>query len=464
MRASAAVLFAFAADSASAATIHAKLSSGRSLTLIATHADQSPPLTSALAGPKSLALFAGGNGCSTLSAPSNAGTFVLHVRAGGCTFDEKMRTAFHAGAAALIVSKTLAQQYNFDDAASSTAATLTLDNPCAVDCGRGRGVVDASSVSTSEVLAGLPGRCPSIAYDHVECTSGLCAFAGPGLNASSSSRSSREVCCALDTFPLQMLLPNASSSGVPSLYLPLSLGQLLETECTPPASLPGASSDRASSKSSSHPGPRRSACEVTLLAEDDEPEGSGWDGSALVVWFIGVGTAALAAYLAGTEQDAEDREIAVSLKVMTLQPRLLASCPPALHARLLSSASLSPPRLARVLSSFVPTMCARLLPSPRSTPPASLPLRSRSRPSTSPPRWSSLRSPPSSCCSSTSCCRRASPPSFSSPSTSSVRANPSRLRSRARAHETRIRMRCLAHQSLHHALAAPSALLPAPSA
>ena len=260
---------------------------------------------------------------AALQSANQSGSFTairtLLVRAGGCTFDDKMRTAISVGASALIVAKTLAQQYDVDATPEAPATAMQLANPCAVDCGRGRGLVNASALAVADVLAGLPGRCSAIAYDHSACSTGLCAFAGPGSNSSSApvgTAGEREVCCALDTSPLQMILPNASSTrgDVPALYLPLSLGQRMQRECSGGSGGEADASSRAGQQPQPQPQPQRarlSACEVKLSEAEagEEAQDGRWDSSALLVFAIGVGSASLAAYLAGNDQDDEDREV-----------------------------------------------------------------------------------------------------------------------------------------------------------
>ena len=288
------------------ATIHVVINAHQQLTLGATRSPDSPLIPSTL--PPVLALIMAGNACTTVRMPANGSPkpFVLFVRAGGCTFDQKMQNALQVGAAALIVAKTLAQQYEIDVMPEAPARALQLANPCAVDCRRGRGLVDASTLKVADILAGLPGHCPTVAYDSPQCGTELCAFSSKGLNASASGGSVREVCCALDTSSLQMVLPNASSArgDVPALYLHLSFGQRLMRECG------GRSGGSGGGASGGEERARLSTCQVRLEEADTdvEPSGSGWDGSALLIFAIGVGSAALAAWLAGNDQHEEDRE------------------------------------------------------------------------------------------------------------------------------------------------------------
>ena len=189
-----------------------------------------------------------------------------------------MAHAIAAGASVLIVADTLASQYANNMTAwtdnGTRAQNMALVDPCAVDCKAGHGFVDADVVSSSDVLDGLPGSCPS------SCRSTLCAFAGPPRSGK------RKSCCVLNTGAADMQFPDAVASGslIPALHLSLAYGQRLTRECA-----------------------SRAQCVVHVREEDEAPV---FDWSQLLIWLIGSGTAALAACYAGQEQFQLDREAA----------------------------------------------------------------------------------------------------------------------------------------------------------
>ena len=338
MRAALVALLGMAA-AGEAATLRAALPNGRNLTLHAAHTSDTPSLPSALT---QYSLVFAGDGCSRLRSSSlsmpGGGPFALVARRGNCSFDAKMRVARHAGAAALLVADSIDNLYALtndttaaasssvgagadadadeDDTRSSTSlasaddtrgggwrtATMALRDACAVSCDSGRGVVDMSAVDVADVLAGLPGRCTAMPRaDRFICPTNLCAFSS--LPDEINGRE-REVCCVSETGSIQMAFPetlNGTSAdaprALPAVHMSIAYGERLEGECGPGGGGGG--------------GAFISRCQVWL--SEDEGEGGGfWDGSAALIWLIGVGTAALAAYLAASAHDEQDREVSRS--------------------------------------------------------------------------------------------------------------------------------------------------------
>lgn len=332
-------LLACCTSLASAATVTADLGGGRTLTVHAEPTDTTP-----LPPTARLALLDAGDACAPppLAARLAQGTFAVMARRGECSFDIKMRTASDIGAAALLIGDTVLGQYS-PVAANATAQTLALGNPCAVSCELGRGRVDAAALSLSDAFTGLPDQCQAISrasyFAGGACTTGLCALTGHGhggdgaltlgmvgpgaegslaagaatVAAPGGKPSGREVCCLLDTPPIQMAFPESLANGtaLPALYLTLSHGQALSRACADEAHATATSASSAPPK-----------CSIRIRSSESSDDGSGadggadsgadgdgdgsharptrggarWDPSAGAIFTIGVVSAALSAY------------------------------------------------------------------------------------------------------------------------------------------------------------------------
>ena len=310
---------------ASAATLRSMIGH-RNLTLTLTHTLETPPLP--VPAPRMSLVFAG-FGCKPIGQVTAQTPFALYTWRGECTFDTKMQIAYNAHASVLIVADTLATQYDHNaSAGKQEPSTMELRNPCLVDCAAGRGVVDTSVLNVNAVLSGLPGSCPDTdgAPRHADgCMSHLCAFAGtaPNASAAASGATKRDVCCALDTAPIQMAFGNSTAEGggsgggapLPALYLTLSRGVLLERAC---GAYDGA--DLLGGGGGGGGGTHVSACMLRLEEEAREAHGR-WDGSAFLIWAVGVGTAALASYLGALEHHAQDVEVSAASADLHMRAR-----------------------------------------------------------------------------------------------------------------------------------------------
>ena len=364
----------------------------QNFTVPAEHTHETPSLP-AHAARKPLALLFASDGCATppASPASINRPFVLMVRRGNCTFDDKMTFAIAAGATALIVADTLASQYQPANASTGwSVRSMALRDPCAVSCDIGRGVVDTAGIDVTTVLAGLAGRCDTAARDdQLSCPTGLCALSAPPSKGSSE----RQVCCALQTPALQMAFPHtlntSAATVVPAVYLSLTYGQRLEAECS--------GNGKSHSVRGSGGALSISSCDV-WLADDDPIDAAAhhtrWDGSAAIVWLFATGTAALAAYLAAYSHDSEDREVT---RATAPRCRVHTVHAPTLRAVTPSTLPPSSPSLVRRL---------RALDYP-------LPPRSRTRPSMPRRLLASLCLRRHSSSRSTLCCARGSTSSLS---------------------------------------------------
>ena len=189
-------------------------SRGQNMTVLASQTAGTPAVPHAA----SRAVLFAGNACVPIPPKSwggrsdHSGGFVLYARRGGCSFDDKMRTAIAAGAAALLVGDSVEGQY--DSPSNMTAASATLANPCIVSCELGHGMVATHSLSVEAVLSGLRGTCPPTNAGKA-CPTPFCAFSGRGAAAAGSTPGTtalagtlapteREVCCVLDTPSIEM--------------------------------------------------------------------------------------------------------------------------------------------------------------------------------------------------------------------------------------------------------------------
>lgn len=104
----------------------------------------------------------------------------------------------------------------------------------------------------------------------------------------------------------------AATFSVPVLSISLTLGMVLERMCsTSTFSVSGL----------------LSRCSLQVTIETDVPRGAwdgAWDGSALIIWAIATGTAALASYLAASEHKMQDQEMRAALRDNKRSPDLAA--------------------------------------------------------------------------------------------------------------------------------------------
>lgn len=271
----------------SRAIIH--VSAGRSNLTLHAHVVKGAavlPLTKAPLG----LLLASDDACTSIVKPTWRRPFAVFARSGGCPLEAKVRTASIAGASALIVADTLTTLY--EPLSNDTAASMSLRDPCAVHCDAGRGTIDTGTVNIASVLRGLPGRCPAPdSYIGKRCPTELCAFS----RAASTSSASREVCCVLESRAPEPSL-TVGNRSLPVLTLSLSLSEVLEGTCATSA---------CTTSTCAVP-----ACTLAVAAQAEPPVGVGaWDGSALIMWALAVGTAALASFLAASENHQQDAEL-----------------------------------------------------------------------------------------------------------------------------------------------------------
>lgn len=275
---------------ASGSVLTVRSATGETISLSAKQTSGTPDVRS---GP--LRLLRGGDGCEPFGSAAEEAKrggltsmpFALFTRRGTCSFDVKMRNAIAAGASALMVSDSLAGEYR--PLPNATAATMRLHNPCIVECDSGRGDVDPSGLAVADVLAGLPGNCGR------GCPTELCAFSGAAASAASGlGPAGREVCCARSGAAMEMALPETIGEGVAvaALYLSLASGVELDQFC-----FEGGAAHIGAARRGAR------SCEVEVGAAHRS-----WDLSAVAIWLLGSCTAALAAYIAGAEQHAEDQE------------------------------------------------------------------------------------------------------------------------------------------------------------
>ena len=292
------LLALFSATLAHPAVIQAVLD-GRSLTLKA-QCTKGAPLSA------KLGLLSAGHACTATINSAPANPFALFARSGECSLEAKIRTALAVGASVLIVADTLTTLYA--PLPNDTSASLVLANPCSVYCDAGRGMVDARGVDLSDVLSGLVGQCPPPdTYSGKRCPTNLCAFS----SFPNSSSPMREVCCVLEPQMPPVAAPAATYS-VPVLSISLALGMVLEGTCS----------------TSTFPDTGLlSRCSLHVTSEAHAPRSawdSAWDGSALIVWVIATGTAALASYLAASEHKMQDQEVWTALRDNKRTPDLAA--------------------------------------------------------------------------------------------------------------------------------------------
>ena len=234
----------------------------------------SEDLFSAVLPPSPIELRVVADAC-TAELPSSQ-PFVLFARNGSCSVADKKRTAVAAGASALVVADLLSTHY----VNATSALEMTLDDTCLVDCGRGRGMVDASAIGVSSAFAGLPGSCPaSVGYGGRLCATSMCAFSGPP-----SAGSEREVCCVLeqrpsatvDHTPADVVRDSAGvlrTTDVPTATLSLALAHVLLDLCSPTVT----DNTAVTANDKLH-----RPCAVELV--DVAASAGRWDGSALLMW------------------------------------------------------------------------------------------------------------------------------------------------------------------------------------
>lgn len=288
----------FSATLAHPAVILAVLD-GKSLTLKA-QCTKGAPLSA------KLGMLSAGHACSPSFKSAPANQFALFARSGECSLEAKIRTALAVGASVLIVADTLTTLYA--PLPNDTSSSLLLADPCSVYCDAGRGMVDTRGVEMPDVLSGLVGQCPPPdTYSGKRCSTNLCAFS----SFPNSSSPMREVCCVLEPHMPPVAAP-ATTFSVPVLSISLALGMVLERMCsTSTFSVSGL----------------LSRCSLQVTIETDVPRGAwdgAWDGSALIIWAIATGTAALASYLAASEHKMQDQEMRAALRDNKRSPDLAA--------------------------------------------------------------------------------------------------------------------------------------------
>ena len=240
---------------------------GQNVTVYAQPASYTPTVPAA-GTTNPIDLVFGGDGCTPSTPRAEAAPFALFVERGFCSFDDKMRSAVTLGAQVLVVADSLRGEYRYTG--NESAATMGLSDPCAVNCAKGEGYVDARRLTTQQVLDGLSNNCGT------SCASNACAFSGR------HNATARQVCCFTDV-SLDMALPSAlaNHSALPALFVSLSQATKLH------AAMRTSGRTKVVIESMLHPGPRP-------------------DLSSLAILLLGSLTASIMSYLAASSQDDQD--------------------------------------------------------------------------------------------------------------------------------------------------------------